>query len=418
MSKIFRKVSLERLSSPEQLDRLMKVTTPKSWIALIGLLIIIFVAVLWGFLGRIPTKVNGQGILMQSGGLLTVRHVTSGKLNDIKVVTGDYVRKGEVIARVDKPDLMNRIKEAKINLIELREKEEQIKEFNTQNMKIQQDYIAQQEANIKNDIADSKVELNFLKKKIKTQKLLYEEGAVTKEILLNTKQQYNEMERQIARKRNQLKQIESNKLKLKEKQKQELTVVSQSIDETERKIERLKEQLNFYSKIVSPYTGVITGVMVKRGALINAGTRIVNIEPRGKNIKNLEVVMYVPAAKGKEIKRGMKIQVSPSTVMKEKYGLMLGRVTYVSEYPAIRESVMKNLNNENLVNSLVGNQTVIEVKAELIPSSKTVSGYRWTSKGGPPQKITSGTLASGMIIVEEKRPISLVVPIFKSKLGM
>ena len=34
---IFRKVALERLSSPEQLDQLMQVTSPKGWLALAGL---------------------------------------------------------------------------------------------------------------------------------------------------------------------------------------------------------------------------------------------------------------------------------------------------------------------------------------------------------------------------------------------
>ncbi|MEY4095680.1 MAG: hypothetical protein RLZZ53_2879, partial [Acidobacteriota bacterium] len=34
--KIFRKVALDRLASPEQLDLLMEVTSPRSWIALVA----------------------------------------------------------------------------------------------------------------------------------------------------------------------------------------------------------------------------------------------------------------------------------------------------------------------------------------------------------------------------------------------
>ena len=36
---IFRKTALEKLSSPEQLDELMKITTPKGWVALIAFMI-------------------------------------------------------------------------------------------------------------------------------------------------------------------------------------------------------------------------------------------------------------------------------------------------------------------------------------------------------------------------------------------
>ena len=64
MSEIYRKAALERLSSPEELDSLMQVTTPKGWLALISLGGLILIALLWGIFGRIPTKVLGQGMIL------------------------------------------------------------------------------------------------------------------------------------------------------------------------------------------------------------------------------------------------------------------------------------------------------------------------------------------------------------------
>jgi HlyD family secretion protein len=52
---IFRKVSLERLSSPEQLDRTLTVTPTRSWIALLELLLLLGLAVAWGFEGVVST---------------------------------------------------------------------------------------------------------------------------------------------------------------------------------------------------------------------------------------------------------------------------------------------------------------------------------------------------------------------------
>ena len=46
-SNIFRKVSLERLASPEQLDQLMRVTDARGWVALAGLGLILLTAVGW-----------------------------------------------------------------------------------------------------------------------------------------------------------------------------------------------------------------------------------------------------------------------------------------------------------------------------------------------------------------------------------
>jgi len=64
---IFRKAALERLSSPEQLDQLMQVTTPKGWLALIALTGLLVMVVIFGFVARIPITVTGQCILLDGG---------------------------------------------------------------------------------------------------------------------------------------------------------------------------------------------------------------------------------------------------------------------------------------------------------------------------------------------------------------
>jgi hypothetical protein len=64
-SSVFRKVALERLSSPEQLDQLIQITTPKGWLALFGLLLMIATAVLWALFGSVPTQVAGQAVLIE-----------------------------------------------------------------------------------------------------------------------------------------------------------------------------------------------------------------------------------------------------------------------------------------------------------------------------------------------------------------
>jgi hypothetical protein len=61
---IFRKESLERLSSPEQLDQLMQVVSPKSWLPLASLAFLMMLALSWGFFGRIPITAVGKGVLV------------------------------------------------------------------------------------------------------------------------------------------------------------------------------------------------------------------------------------------------------------------------------------------------------------------------------------------------------------------
>jgi len=77
---IFRKAALERLSSPEQLDQLMQVTTPKGWLALIALAGLLVTAVILGFVGSIPVTVTGQCILLNRGG------VNNSQINELEAI--------------------------------------------------------------------------------------------------------------------------------------------------------------------------------------------------------------------------------------------------------------------------------------------------------------------------------------------
>lgn len=62
---IFRQESLERLSSPEQLDQLMQIVSPRSWLPLVTLSSLVLMTLLWSILGRIPVTATGRGLLVQ-----------------------------------------------------------------------------------------------------------------------------------------------------------------------------------------------------------------------------------------------------------------------------------------------------------------------------------------------------------------
>ncbi len=53
MSEIFRKKSLERVSSPEELNDYIKVTTPSVWMVLAAIIILLAGLVVWSVFGSV-----------------------------------------------------------------------------------------------------------------------------------------------------------------------------------------------------------------------------------------------------------------------------------------------------------------------------------------------------------------------------
>jgi multidrug efflux pump subunit AcrA (membrane-fusion protein) len=106
---VFREISLKKLSSPEQLDQLIRLTSPKAWLAMVAIGLILACAAMWSYVGSIPTKIEGQGILLNNAGVYPLNADTSGQVTDIRFVSGDMVNKGDVIARIAQPELVEQI---------------------------------------------------------------------------------------------------------------------------------------------------------------------------------------------------------------------------------------------------------------------------------------------------------------------
>jgi HlyD family secretion protein len=76
------------------------------------------------------------------------------------------------------------------------------------------------------------------------------------------------------------------------------------------------------------------------------------------------------------------------------------------------------LGNEGLVQKLSEQGPLIQVNVALARDPATPTGFRWTSSRGPDLKIGSGTLAAGGVVVFEERPIRLLVPAVRQRIGI
>jgi HlyD family secretion protein len=116
---IFRKVSLERLSSPEQLDQLMQVTDPRGWL-ISAPSPPSWSRRAWGSSAAFPRPSPAWACSCKSGGVFEVIALSGGRISDVAVSVGDEVTEGQVVARLSQPELSDRLREAKAVLASLR----------------------------------------------------------------------------------------------------------------------------------------------------------------------------------------------------------------------------------------------------------------------------------------------------------
>ncbi len=412
---IFRKAALERLSSPEQLDQVMRVTRPRSWLALGGLFLVLAVVVIWGYTGRIPTKVNGQGVIVRTGTVVNVVTLGSGLVTEIDAKPGDLVHVNQLVARVSQPEMLEKIRLTQQELAGARAKLRSELSENEEKAQLNIQALERQKSNAHNEIQVLHERAKIAQEQIDVDQQLLAKGLITRLQSLNDQQKLITLNSQIANLHAQIKQWDAQEYAAKIAPTEAVTARQEKISDIERTLAQLQQQLDLSSRVISPYSGQVTELQSVPGALVQAGAPILSLQPEKEN---LEVVIYVPADKAKAILPGMEAEVSPSIVKREEYGFMIGKVDYVGAFPSSTDALMRNFENQTLVHSITAAGPVTEVKVQLLKDPRTESGYKWSSPKGPPLRLSSGTISTAQIVTLEQRPVSLLFPILKKKLGL
>ncbi len=101
MAGLYRKSSLEKLSSPEQLDKAIVVSSPLSWIVIVGVFGIIVAVIVWSIIGRVPVVVEATGIITAPENISSIYSDNSGELVAMHKTKGDNIQVGDVIATIN-----------------------------------------------------------------------------------------------------------------------------------------------------------------------------------------------------------------------------------------------------------------------------------------------------------------------------
>ena len=100
MADLYRKASLERMSSPEQLDKALKITSPLSWLGLLAATALIVVVVIWSIVGTIPETISVNVIVVSPVSTNSIYTDESGIVMSVYVTAGDELHFGDPVLAI------------------------------------------------------------------------------------------------------------------------------------------------------------------------------------------------------------------------------------------------------------------------------------------------------------------------------
>jgi HlyD family secretion protein len=414
--KIFRETATERLSSPEQLDQLVAITRPFDWAAAIAMALGLIVLVTWGVLGKIPTRVEGEGILLSSGGrVVDAVASVAGRLASIDVAVGDEVAADQVIAHLGQTEVEQRLTQAREVLREREREHEELNGAIAREIETKLANYEAQESGLKEAIAAADQRAIYLTADIAKLEPAVANGFVTRKTVEDRRVDLNAAKLRIIDAQNEILKLKAQRLDLQSQRDRDRMQSQFRVNDAKRLVEQLSAELDRGSRLLAPAAGRVIEIKVSPGSVLAVGTPVIEIETSGQT---LGATIYMPPDRGKDIKPGMLVRVEPTMIAREEYGAIIGTVVAISAFPVTPQGMAADLHNDTLVKRFSEKGAPYAAQVRLDADASTISGYRWSSGKGPPVRLSAGTLTRAEVTTREQAPIRLVIPFIKRLSGV
>jgi HlyD family secretion protein len=404
---LFRKAAIDKVSSPEQLDLLMRVTSPVGWLALLTVALMLTAVGFWAVLGTIPDLVDGSGTLFRGERISDVKATMGGSVVTLTVRPGTIVQAGQTIAMIKR----------EVTSMEQMAAAAQQLSATTQQMQAASDQVTANRVTIdKNEAMARRLEdqIATLKRQWALQKQLVDQGIKAPKELLSIERDMDGLRGQVDSLRAEARQLQARSLSTEAQMRSGQAAISQT-----------QANMKSTTEVKSPETGRVVEVIKSAGDKVAEGEPLIRIERSSVDANpvcegNIHALIYVPAGLAGKVRRGQFVRVSPSDVKKEEYGFIFGTVESVASYAASTADMTEKLKNDQLVRQFMEGGPVFETRICLAKgdAANKVNAFKWSSSQGPPKSTEAGTTCTASMVVDEKKPYTYVIPAVRRAVGI
>ena len=394
------------------LEREIRVISTPGWWALGAVAMLVSAAVIWSFFGEIPTLVAGRCMLIDRAGLSEVRAGAAGRLSDVGVRPGDVVKAGEVIATMLQPEQEERLKRMRSRIAELENRVASVVSISARGLALNDEAFGRRREFLKKQIEVAISRTVIERNQIETLKQLRDQRLTTNRSVEDAVRSLASAEMSVDVLRRQLADLDRERTEVARRETDEKAQVRFELAESQRELALQELERNRSTVVRSAFAGRVVEVKSGRGSLLAVDSPVVVLERIGSEGSQVEVVMYVAAGDGKKIRAGAIAEILPATARRDEHGYLIGRVSYVSDYPATPQSLQATLGSEELVKDLTAFAAPFEVRIGL---DKLNDGFKWSRGGFEAPKLRTGTQCSGNVVVRKERPIGFVIPALRKE---
>ena len=409
--RLFRKVALARLSSPDRMDALLGIRRPLIVLAWLGIAIAVTTFLVWGFGARIEQRVSGRCILLSPSGVAEVTSSASGVVSGLHVKLGDTIGANQAVGRIVRAELGDQIKQTRTRLAELERRQEELGRYLQRAAGLGQSARSAENALSQAQVSLAEGKAKSIDARVATERELVAQGLITQRTLLETE----EARAAALLEREQLAdRAAQTKLGFAEQERQrerDKIAVEFQVNETRRSLEASLDIERQSAPIVSPFAGRVVEVKLENGVGVGFGTPVLLIERTDGAPGDVEAAIYLAGGDGKLVEASMQVEITPDYVKRQEFGFLRARVAAVSDYPVSSPGMRLLVQNDNLVRELSGARSAIFARARLERSS--TGKFAWSAAASAPPEVQTGALCRAEVTVSDRPPFALLISHYK-----
>ena len=360
----------------------------------------------WAFMGRVDQTVNATGTLQPLSGKMIVSSPSGGIVRELFVSDGELVKKGEKLMVVESEGTEARLQSTQKQLALFRYENQlfnllldQSGQFDLNDLPQAPVLIRSEERtrSVQMTVQETSARIGLLRTRLASQRRtlalkqelvnslrpVYESGGIAKFNYLNSVDELQRLESQIAETTQQLTATTGQAAR-------QVSVNSRQILELEAQLVSLQEQQRNLT-LKAQQAGEIFNLSVGSGSVIASGAEVMRIVPDGGGFK---AKVFLPNSQLGFIKDGMPVKLAVSSFPAGEYGYLKGNITSIGA-DALESTDQQSADRQ---------------RANTFPMTIELTGNE--DKSAIMDRLAPGMQVSANIIVRQRPVITLLTDVF------
>lgn len=415
---MLRKQAIKHFNTNKNWQTVLSIKSPLNKLLYAVIVLLVIAIVIFLFFGSLSKRESMQGILISPNEYVyTAVAEEDGLVFNVLVQLEDNVHKGQPLVKLKRVDLENKIILAKEQIALYQQEKARYISQRDKEIAIQQSFVRQEKLALEKIINFQVSHIDELKTALEGRQNLAKKGIISKITMEEQQRLFNTIVKSMNDNKSKLINVDSDLMQFTNKWNEKILDLDRDILEKKLSLQELEHALHVAETIHSPIDGKVMSIRVRKGNYVLKGTDVIRVSNHQKGVE--EAYFFLPANRGQVIKKGMTVLISPSGYPSEEYGSILSSVKDVQNFPASKKALSILLQNDTLADKLLEiDKSLLIVSVKLEKSKQNPPQLVWTVPSIEPRPVKPGGFCTGSVIIERKRPITLLLPALKKLFGV